>query len=248
MKRNVLFSVVFFGLLSSSPYMRAQYINAYVNAGAITSQIEGDELKGFSHWGPTAGVGALLKFDDYGTWSLSLETDYSARGIYNNLHNSDNPYNIKMTLHYIDIPLTLYFKDPYGGLRLGLGLVYGRLVQQPHGTIECRPSFFHPDTNDMTFMKNDFSVAAELRFSLWRNLQLSFRYQRSLLPIKKNWTFTENEGKPEENSWANDCFNTSVSLRLIWQFGEQDKSSRHRVSSRRSTSSYGRPRVNVRRR
>lgn len=242
--KKALFFIVLTLCLSILP---AQYINAYINAGATTAQIEGDELKGFSHWGPTAGVGALIRFDNTGTWSLSLETDYTARGVYNNLNKSDNLYNINMSLHYVDIPLTLHFKDPYGGLRIGLGLVYGRLIAQPHGTIEFRPSYFYPDTNDLVFLNNDLSAAAELRFPLWQRLQLSVRYQRSLFPIKKNWTFTQDEGKATEQSWQNDCFNSSVSLRLIWQFGEQEKNSRHKSANRRSHS-HNKPRVKVHRR
>lgn len=229
-------------LASAAITGRAQFINAYVTGGAITSQIEGDELKGFNRWWFTGGVGAFVRFDQEGTWSMSVEADYAGRGVYNNLHTSQNLYNIDMVLHYVDIPVTVFFKDPFGGLRIGLGPVYGRLVQQPHDTIQCRPSYFFPDTTDMAFLKNDMSLAGELRFTIWNNLQLSVRYQHSLFPVKKGWTFTEGEHK-----WQNDCYNQSVMFRLIWQFGEPERSN-HKRSQAHKPHSGNKPKVTVRRR
>lgn len=202
---------------------QAQRINAYVTAGGITSQIEGDELKGFSHWGFTGGVGAVAALDDNDRWSLAVEAGYSGRGVYNNNHNVQNPYNINVTLHYVDIPLTVFFKDPYGGLRIGVGMVYSRLVQQPHGTIRYNPDYFIPDTTDMSFLKNDLAPAIEVKFTIWSHLQMSIRYQYSLLPVKKDWKFTEGE-----KDWTNNCYNSAASFRLIWQFGDEDRKSRHK--------------------
>lgn len=233
---------LFFLLLALVPLRAgAQYINAYIDAGAITSQIEGDELKGFKMWNFTGGVGAFVRFDQYGTWGLSIEADYAGRGVYQNLHNSKNLYNIDLRMHYVDIPVTVFFKDPYGGIRIGLGPVYSRLVQQPHGEIEYSPNHFLPDTSDMNFLKNDFSAAAEIRFTIWNNLYMSIRYQQSLFPVKKNWHFTEND-----NTWANDCFNQSLSFRLLWQFGEPDRPSRRQAQTRRPNN-HNRPNVHVRR-
>lgn len=241
MKKYLLVFTIY--LLPFLPFPAlAQYINAYVTAGAITSQIEGDELKGFSHWGFHGGVGALVRFDDEGRWALSVESDYSARGVYNNLHNSQNLYNIDMTLHYVDIPLTFFYKDPVGGLRFGIGPVYSRLVQQPHGEINFRPSHFLPDTTDMSFLKNDLALAAEIRFPVWSNLYFSARYQYSLFPVKKGWSFTEGD-----RTWQNDCYNQSIIFRLLWQFGEPEKSARRATSSHR-TPPRNKPRVTVRRR
>lgn len=222
--------------------LSAQYINAYINAGAVTSQIEGDELKGFKHWGFSGGVGAFLRFGNDGTWALSVETDYSSRGVFNELHTSENPYNVSLTLHYIDIPLTVFFRDPLGGIRIGIGPVYSRLVQQPHGHIDCRPSYFLPDTNDMSFLKSDLSLAGEIRFPIWQGLQFSVRYQHSLLPVKKGWSFTEGD-----EQWQNDCFNQSVMFRLLWQFGEPERPPRKNAQSRRP-SHQNRPNVRVNRR
>ena len=210
------------------PSLQAQRISSYAVAGVIASQIEGDELKGFSHWGLHGGVGAIAQLDDIDRWSLSLEADYSCRGIYNQKYSADNYYNIDMDLHYVDIPLTLFFRDPFGGLQIGVGAVYSRLVSQPHGTLKYRPDYFFPDTNDMQFLKNDLSGALEVRFNIWKGLQFSTRFQYSLLPIKKQWHFYSGE-----KVWANNCYNSSLTFRLLWQFGYEDKPSHYKHNKKR---------------
>ena len=137
--------------------------------------------------------------------------------------------------------MTFFFKDPIGGIRIGLGPVYSRLVQQPHGEMEFNPRHFCPDTSDMSFLKNDLALAGEVRFAVWNNLHFSLRYQYSLFPVKKGWTFTE-----ADRSWSNDCYNQSVTFRLLWLFGEPEKPSRHQAQPRRNTV-YNRPNVRVRR-
>lgn len=214
MKKNILAMLLVLATLSLQAQQR---IKAYVNAGTVLSQVEGDELKGFNHLGFCGGVGALAHLDDYNRWALTIETDYSCRGIYNMKSSSDNLYNIKLNLHYIDIPVTLLFRDPYGGIQIGLGLAYSRLVAQPHGNVTYNPNHFIPDSSDMTFLKNDLSPVAEIRFSVWENLKLSIRYQHSVIPVKKGWTFHD-----RNESWSNDCYNASVAIRLLWQFGEEE--------------------------
>ena len=223
-KRLTICLLVLLAALTASP-VKAQHIHAYVNSGTVTSQVEGDELKGFNHWGYTGGVGAIANLTENGRWALSLETDYSCRGIYNRKFSSENFYNIKMNLHYVDIPLTVFFRDPYGGLQVGVGLVYGRLVSQPNGTIAYNANYFMPDTTDMSFLKNDLSPAIEFRFNIWRNLQLSARYQFSVIPVKKDWTFNY---VSEHQSWQRDCYNQSLSIRLLWQFGDDESYHRRR--------------------
>lgn len=218
MKRTILLL-----LLLLPTVLQAQNIHAYLTSGLSMSQIEGDELKGFKHAGFTGGVGALTALDSRNRWGLSVEALFSQRGVYNNSHDPQNYYNIGLTLNYVDIPVLLHYQDPYGGMLLGAGLSYGRLVQQPHGTIRYNPNYFIPDTADMTFLKHDLMAVADMRFTVWRGLQINLRWQYSLLAIKKDWSFfqysgVDAENNPRYNKHANDCYNHSIVLRLIWQF------------------------------
>lgn len=216
MKQTIAILLLLFTLMGA----HGQHINAYAFSGLVGSQIEGDELKGFAHWNYTGGVGAYANLSDDGMWGFSVEAGYSCRGVYNNKFTSDNPYNIKLHLQYVDIPATVFFRDPYGGLRIGLGMVYSRLVAQPHGTVHFNPNYFVPDSSDMTFLKNDLAPAVEFRFTVWNNLKASIRYQYSIIPVKRNWRFSDSE-----NTWTRDCYNSSLSFRLLWQFGEDETKS-----------------------
>lgn len=201
----------------------AQRIHAYVAGGATVSQVEGDELKGFKKWGGTGGVGAMVKLTEDNRWKMSVEVDFAQRGFKN---KTRNPYNIDATLNYIDIPVAFHFHDNHGGITVGAGFLYGRLVKQPHGEVD-HISTFIPDSTDMAFLKNDFAALLDLRFTAWRGLQLNLRFQYSIIPIKKDWKFTEYENEAQirddkPNVWYNNCRNISITARLIWEFGTGD--------------------------
>lgn len=221
-------TLIVFLLGAVLPLQAQQRIQAYLNAGTVLSQVEGDELKGFNHLGFSGGVGAWVRLDDRDRWALAVETDYSCRGISNHKSSSANYYNIQLDLHYVDIPITIFFHDPYGGIQIGLGLAYSRLVAQPHGTVTYNPNYFTPDSSNITFLKNDLAPTVEIRFTVWQNLKLSIRYQRSIIPIKKDWSFSMGD-----KTWSNDCYNSSVCLRLAWQFGEEYGKSYRKLHNKR---------------
>lgn len=193
---------------------RAQHIHAYVTSGVALSQIEGDELKGFRQAGYVGGVGALAAIDRHRQWGLSTEVLFFQRGAYN---RSGNPYSVNIQLNYIEIPLMVHYQDPYGGMLFGLGASYGRLVQQPHFQGKYNPNYFIPDTIDYRFQSNDVCVVADARFSVWRGLQINLRWQYSLFPVKREWLFSEYT-LGRWHSWTNNCYNHSLSFRLIYQF------------------------------
>ncbi len=199
------------------PALHAQRIHAYITSGLSVSQIEGDELKGFQHAGFTGGVGALTSISENNRWGMSVEILFNQRGVYNNSYDPQNLYNIKFSLNYIDIPLLLHFQDPYGGMLFGVGVDYGRLVQQPHNIMQYNPKYFMPDTVDFSFLGDDLSVVADARFTIWRGLQLDIRWQHSLLAVKRQWNFSEyRQGRWYH--WDNNCYNHSLTFRLIYQF------------------------------
>lgn len=236
MKTFLLHSLALLTLLALYSPVQAQRIHGFISSGVTLSQIEGDELKGFSKWGYVGGVGAIVGFDRHETWNLSVEALFCQRGSYN---GSGDPYSISLQINYVDIPLLVHYRDPWGGMLIGLGLSYSRLVQQPHGEMLFNPNYFFPDTNDMEFLNNDLTAIVDIRFPVWRGLQFNIRWNYSLLAIKRNWEFTEFRGTtplidengnpvlnpdgsavlvPRRITWTNDCYNNSLVFRLIWQF------------------------------
>ena len=194
----------------------AQRIHGFISSGLALSQIEGDELKGFRKWGYTGGVGAIAALDRHENWNISLEAAYSKRGAYN---ASGDPYSVDIPLSYIDIPLLVHYRDPWGGILVGAGLNYSRLVQQPHSVGLYNPLYFLPDTTDMSFLRNDLALLADVRFPVWRGLWFNLRWQYSIIAVKRDWLFTEykNNGTTVL-TWRNDCYNHSLAFRLIWLF------------------------------
>ena len=212
MKRTIILVVMAIMALNA----QGQRIHAFVSSGATLSQIEGDELKGFRLLGYTGGVGAIASLDQKERWGLSVEVLFSRRGSYN---ASIDPYRLSLPLNYVDIPLMAHFKDPIGGMQIGLGLNYGRLLQQPTGIIQYNPRYFVPDTSDMSILPNDLAMVADIRFPVWRKLMLNIRWQYSIIPIKRDWQFTEYpKNEVRVNHIVNNCYNNSLSFRLIWQF------------------------------
>lgn len=217
MKRIVLLGLVgVMGIWGIMGEARAQRIRGFVSSGASLSQIEGDELKGFRMLGYVGGVGAIVNLDREGSWNISIEALFAQRGAYN---NSGDPYSVSINLNYVDIPLMLHYRDPWGGMLVGLGLNYGRLVQQPHVYGAYQPNYFYPDTSNLQFLNNDLMVAADIRFPIWKGLWFNIRWMYSLIAIKKDWEFTElNANGSLKDHWSNDCYNNSLVFRLIWQF------------------------------
>lgn len=234
----ILLSIVFLATSSEAlgqrrRHSRDQIIKAYPAIGFTTSQMRGDELRGFKKWGMDAGVGAMVSLADKDRWQMSLEANFAQRGAYN---ATGDPYSLTgFTLNYVDIPIGVHFTDPYGGLCIGVGLNYSRLVQEPHGEIE-HPSWFIPDTSDMSFLKNDIAFMLDFRIPIWRGLKLDIRFQHSILPIKKSWGFTEISNMYDEGrkSWKNDVYNSSMSFRLIYIFGEQQSYNKYNNKKKHS--------------
>ena len=226
-KNKVLILLICALLVSTTTYAQhhrdRQVIRAYPSLGATASQMRGDELRGFKKWGFNAGVGAVVSLDSRDMFHLSVEANYSQRGSFN---NTNDPYSIyQFTLNYVEIPLTFHFTDPFGGMTFGVGLIYGRLVQQPHGIIRYSPDYFVPDTSNMTFLRNDLSAAIDFRFHIWKGLMMNIRWQHSLLPVKRSWSFTEYNPTMlgGQTTWSNKVYNSSITMRLIYVFGEPAK-------------------------
>lgn len=234
--KTLLCMLFIYGLCLITPEAVAQHgrrssstIHAYPFIGATVSQVDGDQLKGFKKIGFTGGVGAITQLGSE-RWLMSLEAGYAQRGMHEN--SSREWYKVDLTLDYVDLPLMVHFKDTKGGMTIGAGLCYSRLVRQPHGRMAFNPNTFAPDTSDMTFLRNDLSVVGDIRFSAWRNLKLNIRVQYSLIPIKRDWKFTYFQHPTTPVEYIYNCRNFSITTRLFWEFGEVHDTRQHSRSRR----------------
>ena len=203
-----------------------QTIRAFVSAGGNLSQINGDEVFGFKKAGLTASVGTMIPIRKNENWLVSVETKYSQYGAYEKSY----PYHYNATLPYIEIPVMAHFEDPIGGWTFGLGAVYGRLLNYTEKAAwdATGVTTIITDFEKKDFLKNDLSFVADIRFRLWKNLKFNFRYQMSLLPIKKDWLFTY-----YNSTEIQDAYNSSLSARLIWVFNDKDTSKKTKKGKKR---------------
>lgn len=103
----------------------AQLFRAGVVAGMNWSQIEGDNIGGFTK--PGLYTGLLSEMSLARNWALSLEILYSQKGSSSNLTTSG--IDFRLVYDYVDLPLLVKFRDPKGGLTFGAGLSMGRLLR-----------------------------------------------------------------------------------------------------------------------
>lgn len=224
MKKILVISAIVVGI--SVGDINAQNIRAFVTLGGNLSQIEGDEVSGFKKPGLTASVGTLIPMSKSEQWLLSIETKFSQYGAYEKSY----PYHYNATLPYIEIPVLAHFDDPIGKWTFGLGLSYGRLLNYTEKAAwdVTGVTTIITDFEKKEFLKNDLSFVADIRFGIWKNLKFNFRYQQSLLPVKKDWLFTYHKGTEIQ-----DAYNMSLSVRLIWVFNDKDTSKKTQKGKKR---------------
>lgn len=201
-------------IIFSSFVAKGQNIKAFVTLGGNLSQIDGDEVYGFKKLGFTGSIGAMIPIAKENWW-VSVETKFAQYGAYERSY----PYHYDATLPYIEIPLLIHFEDYIGGWTFGLGASYGRLMKYNEISAWDATGVTTAITDAVKteYNKNDISFVADIRFKIWKNLKFNFRYQYSLVPIKKDWTFTY-----LKESWNNDAYNNILSGRLIWVINDKD--------------------------
>ncbi|MBR5254161.1 MAG: PorT family protein [Bacteroidales bacterium] len=211
----------FLGFVSS-----AQMLKAYAVLGLNAAQIDGDEVFGYEKFSPQAGLGIIMPFNmrkPNEGWQLSTELLYSQRGANEKL----DPFRYNTSLHYVDIPVMIHFIDVRGGLTFGLGAQYGRLfkINEDWGLPnEVIQSFERPVDGILpAFKRNDFSVVADIRFTIWEKIKFSFRYQYSLAPIREDVWFYNGypAGTQGFKSWSRDFRNNYMSFRILYMINER---------------------------
>ena len=216
--------IIVFCLLGFVSY--AQMLKAYAVVGLNASQIDGDEVFGYEKFSPQAGLGIIMPFNmrkPNEGWQASAELLYSQKGAKEAL----DPFRYNTSLHYVDIPIMVHFVDVKGGLTFGLGGQYGRLfkINEDWGLPDTLiHSFERPvDGKLPDFKRNDFSIVADIRFTIWEKIKFSFRYQYSLTPIREDVWFYNSypAGSAGFKSWSRDFRNNYMSFRIIYMINER---------------------------
>lgn len=210
-------------LLIISIPLHAQIFKGMVIGGANLSQINGDQTFGFNKIGLNGGVGVMAPLNKKRNVLMSLEVLYNELGA----KETEDPFKYNTKLKYVSIPILVHYEDKRGGWIFGTGVQYSRLFAVSENWGLPNPPIQYMDRPDMStvkdFSRDDFSFIFDIRFRIWEKLKFNFRYQYSIIPIRKNVTYT-NSFDPlhsDFDSWQRNFYNYSLTFRLIYVINER---------------------------
>lgn len=243
MKRLFLHFLLVLGLLSVVGSANAQRFVGQAILGMNFSQIEGDDVHGFTKLGVNAGLGIVLPLNRPQTWTVSAELLFVQKGAYKhcnagyfdttNYHvsmfedvNRTVPFNpnikCNISLDYVQIPVLFHYEDMRTGCKFGLGFSWSRLVRAK----EIYNGFTrYTNVRSGTFRTSDWSVLADVDIRLYKNLSMGIRWEFSMAPIREMHyicgKLNANGELEVSRDETNKLRNHTVSLRLVYSINEK---------------------------
>ena len=226
MLRKPYILIIIFLVFSLHGNLSAQRIKGAVIAGMNLSQVDGDEVYGFSKVGMNTGVSAILPI---GKWfSFSIETIYSQKGSKQGEQYYDSvelvPDSIviwtgayKLNLDYLEVPVLFHFNDR-NIFSAGVGFSYGRLVnvkEYEHGRRVTTTSL-----NSGVYKRSDWNILFDLQFRLHKKIskfKFNIRYAYSMSKLRTRDYFNSKG----EYTGTRHQYNNLFSFRVIYVFNEK---------------------------
>ncbi len=179
-------------------------------------------------------------------WGLSMEMLFNQKGSrqpnYTGINFCDTcppetpcdstiKYNVKM--NYISMPLMLHYTD-VNGWSIAFGLAYNRLAgfkEIENGLVKQNvysiSTIINPnmdkiekmlENKNALFAKDELSVIVDVRFRIWQQLKMNFRFEYSLFPVGVRKFYLQ-DGIPVD-PYIRKQYNNILSLRLIYMLNE----------------------------
>lgn len=221
--KNYILYVVLLIFFSISSPLNAQIFKGMVMGGVNLAQMNGDQSFGFNKFGLNAGIGVMAPLNDKRNFLLSMEVLYNELGA----KESQDPFKYNTKIQYVSIPLLVHYEDKFGGWTFGAGLQYSRLIDVNEDWGLPKPPILSMDRPLMEtvkdFNRDDFSFLFDIRFRIWERLKFNFRYQYSIVPIRKNVTYYNSfpDDSPDYKSWQRDFYHNTLTIRLIYVINER---------------------------
>lgn len=217
MKKSIPAIIFIFSLLLTIESY-SQRILGVVSAGVNITQVDGDEIYGFKHYGINIGPSVIIPFTRNRKWDVTLELVYSQIGSYEKYANIDTlprPY-YKLNLDYAQVPVMVHFTDK-NVVSGGLGFSYGQLVdvkEWEHGQ--------RTETNlQGPYKKSDVDVLADIKIKLWQRLWLNFRYAYSIIKIRTRIFHNQLYPNNPAYDWTRYQYNNALTFRLTYVFNQE---------------------------
>lgn len=207
LKKALQYSIIILAIgLVSFDIAYGQRIKGTVIAGGSLTQVEGDFIKGWSQFGFTGGLGAIVPFGSH--WAANLETIFSQKGSFQKKQFTDSlTHEYRLRLNYFEVPVYVSYTDK-NVMTFGLGGYWARLVsarEQIHSG--NRP----PYTDTVAFNKNDMGFLIDVKVRIWKHLHFSLRYTQSLTSIRERY-FNADDIRQQKNQ--------VIALRFVYVFNE----------------------------
>ncbi|MDL2309215.1 PorT family protein, partial [Bacteroidales bacterium OttesenSCG-928-C03] len=182
-------------------------------------------------FGFNAGASVSLACNQRQSWFVTVELLYTQKGSFQkalvdsmNAFRTENidysvPLNnkvkYKVNLDYVEVPVLAHYEDPNTGWALGLGFSWARLVRVK----ELENGYvLLTNLNSGIYKKNDWCAIVDVKFKIYKNLKFNFRFQYSMIPIRKRTFYYEATGEVQS---IRPQRNNALSLRLIYSFNEK---------------------------
>lgn len=196
----------------------SQVIQGALIFGGNLTQVDGDEVYGFNNIGFNTGAAAIVPFGK--KWSMSIEALYSQKGAHRKAKwKVDDPSNTvdgsyDYNLNYAEIPVLVHFNDK-DVMTFGAGFSYGRLVN--YDETDNRIDEFNTVEYESEPSIHDVEFLADIRFRVYKNLKMNFRYAYSLAPFREVDFHWDDVDHPEHRKQ----YNNVITWRMIWVINEK---------------------------
>lgn len=171
---------------AASAQTKERTFKPYLVGGFNTSQIEGDDMSGFSQYGANGGGGVYFKFKP--NWSISTEILYSMRGSngrpYINGYAVDSPSWVRINMDYAEVPVFVSYHDKKYAM-FGLGLSLSGLVRYEYYINNKNNNVANTPAMADFYKRYDLSFLGNVTFFIGKRGGFNLRWSYSLVPITK---------------------------------------------------------------
>jgi hypothetical protein len=213
---------------------KAQIFIGGFTVGTNITQVEGDEVNGYSKIGFNVGPLVMIPLDKKQRFFITMELLFSQKGAYQKNYSNDvsaRPFNdtvlfdpsyqidssiyYKLRLDYVEVPIVFHYEDPYTGYAFGIGFSWARLVNYKEMVFGRR---LYADLQSGRYYRNDWSFIVDVKIPLYRGLKFNFRYQYSMVPMGAERNFYESYNTPP---FTRKPYNNVLTFRLLYTFNDK---------------------------
>ncbi|MDD2565106.1 MAG: porin family protein [Salinivirgaceae bacterium] len=203
-KQNTLYLSVLVLIFGFSNLNAQKPFKAGFSVGALTTQVDGDGYGGYDKSGIQAG--AWVSREVSNDLILMLEIAYRPKGSKSSLKATiDDPDYYKLSLHYVEIPVTLRYRNKNYLFDVSLGAAYLAKESEKGYILGGLSSSETPGFN-----KFDLITAVGIGIQLNENWSITARFTYSVIDAAKNYRMPSNFRLQ---------FNNALSLSLYRRIG-----------------------------